>query len=494
LPETLMFHRADLGLPEFLSELARLEWNFRQIASSEIKSQPVFDRIKVNPSLQLIQVCWKGLPEILKSVKNSSSAVPMPGEEFVLIWRDSKTGQAEVETASNEDLLVLKMVAEGIEPREVAHAGGLPVASIETAIDRAVERGILLQPGTRIRRDPATFPMGKITNDVFLSSSLFTLQWHITQACDLHCKHCYDRSERSSLTLEKGLAILDDLRAFCRSRQVKGQVSFSGGNPLLYPHFTELYRAATERGFGTAVLGNPASRGRIEELLEIQRPNFFQVSLEGLPDHNDTIRGHGHFEKTMEFLGVLRELRIYSMVMLTLTRDNLDQVLPLAELLRGWTDSFTFNRLSRVGEGAKLQLPSPEAYRAFLESYLKAEETNPILALKDNLINILYFQKGGDPFGGCTGFGCGAAFNFLTALADGEVHACRKFPSLIGNVLEQSLGEIYESEAAKRYRAGTRACRACPIRPVCGGCLAVVHGHGLDVFKDRDPYCFIKKQ
>ncbi|MGA2959736.1 MAG: hypothetical protein ABSF48_28980, partial [Thermodesulfobacteriota bacterium] len=155
LPETLMFHRADLGLPEFLSELARLEWNFRQIASSEIKSQPVFDRIKVNPSLQLIQVCWKGLPEILKSVKNSSSAVPMPGEEFVLIWKDSKTGQTEVETASNEDLLVLKMVVEGIEPKEVAHAGGLAVGAVDAAVDRAADRGILLQPGTRIRRDPA---------------------------------------------------------------------------------------------------------------------------------------------------------------------------------------------------------------------------------------------------------------------------------------------------------------------------------------------------
>ncbi len=354
----------------------------------------------------------------------------------------------------------------------------------ESCFGRGPESGGTLRPSR----------MGKITDNLFLSSSLFTLQWHITQACDLHCKHCYDRSERSPLTLEKGLAILDDLRAFCRSRQVKGQVSFSGGNPLLYPHFTELYRAATERGFGTAVLGNPAPRGRIEELLEIQRPNFFQVSLEGLPDHNDAIRGPGHFERVMEFLGVLRELRIYSMVMLTLTRDNLDQVLPLAEVLRGRTDSFTFNRLSQVGEGAKLQLPSPEAYSAFLEAYLKAEETNPILALKDNLINILYHRQGGDPFGGCTGFGCGAAFNFLTVLPDGEVHACRKFPSLIGNVSGQSLGEIYESEAAQRYRAGTTACRPCPIRPVCGGCLAVVYGHGLDVFKDRDPYCFIEKQ
>ena len=33
-----------------------------------------------------------------------------------------------------------------------------------------------------------------------------------------------------------------------------------------------------------------------------------------------------------------------------------------------------------------------------------------------------------EPFGGCTGFGCGAAFNFMAVLPDGEVHACRKVP------------------------------------------------------------------
>ncbi len=194
----------------------------------------------------------------------------------------------------------------------------------------------------------------------------------------------------------------------------------------------------------------------------------------------------------MKFLGVLDELHIYSMAMLTLTRDNLDQVLPLAEALCGRTDSFTFNRLSQVGEGAKLHLISPEAYKAFLESYLKAVDTNPVLALKDNLINILYHQTGSDPFGGCTGFGCGAAFNFLTVLPDGEMHACRKFPSLIGNVFEQSLKQIYESRLAKSYRAGTKACLSCPIRPVCGGCLAAVYSHGLDVFNDRDPFCFMQ--
>ncbi len=90
-PETLTLGRADIGLPEFLPELARLEWNFREVASGETKIQPEIDRIKVNPSVRLIQVPWKGLPEILKTAGNSHPTFPPKGEEFVLIWRHSKT-------------------------------------------------------------------------------------------------------------------------------------------------------------------------------------------------------------------------------------------------------------------------------------------------------------------------------------------------------------------------------------------------------------------
>jgi selenobiotic family peptide radical SAM maturase len=397
-----------------------------------------------------------------------------------------------MEVASDEDLLMLKMVVEEIKPEIVAAEAELRVGAIDSAIDRAAARGILLQPQSRIRRDPNSFPMREDTDEGFLSSPTFALQWHITQACDLRCKHCYDRSSRSPLKLDQALRILDDLRAFCRSRYVKGHVSFTGGNPLLYPHFSELYRAASERGFTVAILGNPAPKQRIEELINIVPPDFFQTSLEGLPEHNDSIRGAGHFQRVIEFLKVLRDLGVYSMIMLTLTDDNVDQILPLTEMLREHTNAFFFNRLSMVGEGANLQLPSPEKFAAFLEQYLEAAKSNPILGLKDNLFNIVHHNRGIELFEGCTGYGCGAAFNFVAILSDGEVHACRKFPSPIGNIFEQSLAEIYDSEIAQQYRAGCNACRSCAIRPVCSGCLAIAYSHGLNVFEERDPHCFMR--
>jgi selenobiotic family peptide radical SAM maturase len=180
------------------------------------------------------------------------------------------------------------------------------------------------------------------------------------------------------------------------------------------------------------------------------------------------------------------------MVMLTLTKDNIDHVLPLGEMLRDHTKAFFFNRLSMVGKGASLQLPSQDEYISFLEAYMAATEENPVLGLKDNLFNILRYEKGNGVFGGCTGYGCGAAFNFLAVLSDGEVHACRKFPSPIGNIFEQSIADIYDSEIARKYRAGCNACRSCTIRPVCGGCLAMAHSYGLNIFEERDPYCFME--
>jgi selenobiotic family peptide radical SAM maturase len=490
-PDKLILHSGELGLPDFLPEFARMELAFHKVSKYKIEIPEELDHYTINPSVQLLQLSWKNLYLVLKQSENTSSGKPEPGEEYVLVWQNPKTKLAEVQEASEEDLLSLKMIAEKITPEDVADAGNLPVGAVDAAIERAVRKGLLFAPRSLIRRDPFYFIGCKNTEERFLSASSFALQWHITQACDLHCKHCYDRSARFPLKLEKAINILDDMYAFCGSRNVKGHVTLTGGNPLLYPHFLELYQGASDRGFNIAILGNPASRKQIEKILEIKQPTFFQVSLEGLQRHNDTIRGAGHFERVIEFLDVLRDLKVTSMVMLTLTKDNIDQVLPLAERLRDLTDDFSFNRLSAVGEGANLQLPSRDEFIPFLEEYVKASENNPIVDLKDNLISIVLHNKGARQFGGCAGFGCGAAFNFIAVLPDGQAHACRKFPSLIGNVLKQSIEEIYESDIAQRYRTGCKACQPCIVRPVCGGCLAIAHSHGLNIFEDKDPYCFM---
>lgn len=483
---------SELGLSPYLPELARLEFVISRITSGKIIIPSSVVQPEVNPTLHLFEFSWRGLASFIPGSDVVSPTSPCPGNEKILVLLHPETSDVMVRPASDEELLVLKIVVEALDPRDVAMAGDISIGAVNWAIDRAVDAGLVLAPRSLIRRDPDSFPGGTIQDETFFESPFFTIQWHITHACDLQCKHCYDRSKRSPVKRDQAVRILEDLLSFCKNRHVLGQVSFTGGNPLLHPNFFEFYQAAADRGFVTAVLGNPTAGRNVERIVKIQKPAYFQVSLEGLREHNDFIRGEGNFDNVIAFLGVLREFEIPSQVMLTLTKNNLDQVIPLAEILRDSADSFTFNRLAQVGEAVDLSLPSPDEYRTFLNEYLMAAERNPVMGLKDNLFNIIYYQRGKNFFGGCAGYGCSAAFNFVAVLPDGEVHACRKFPSLVGNIYEQSLADIYESESACRYRSGTQACRTCPIRPVCGGCLAVAYGQGLDIFTARDPFCFME--
>ena len=487
-PDVLRDRAAEYGLPEYLGELARMELHVFGLAADNNRVPAYAERLCVNPTLQIFANSWRNLACLIDGA--AGNLEPEKGGEHVIVWRQPTRGRIKAKQARADDLLALKMVLEELSAVAVAGEGGVQAAAVKLSLIRALDDGIIIGPEPRLKRDfnPEQY---KDVDASFFAARIFSLQWHITQACDLHCRHCYDRKQYKALSLQRGIDILDDLSGFCASHNVHGQVTFTGGNPLLHPDFVGLYQEAADRGFTTAILGNPTTREQLERLQAIQPLAFYQVSLEGLQEHNDYMRGQGHFDRILAFLDLLRDLGVFSMVMLTLTRANMDQVLPLAEILRHRTDLFTFNRLSLVGEGANLVAVDVEKYPAFLQEYGAAVNANPCLGIKDNLLNIVYHNQKQPLFGGCTGFGCGAAFNFITVLADGSVHACRKFPSPLGNLLESSLDEIYHSDGARRYRAGPSECRDCAIRPVCGGCLAVAHSHGLDVFTQKDPYCFI---
>ena len=450
----------------YLSDLARIEeWRYRLLTSPPPFPERVAYRT-VNPALELLPVSWQRLPEFL----SDRSVVPEPGNGFVLVLRRSGKKSVEVCSAGPGELLALKIVAEGIGSREAAAEGGVPVGAVENVLYRAEQRGLILAPPTRIRR-PEAFPAGEVEDPEFFSSETFTLQWHITQTCDLNCRHCYDRSDRDPMTLAQGLEVLDNLYDFCRGHNVFGQVSFTGGNPLLYPHFDRLYAEAADRGFMTAVLGNPVPGSRMEKMLSVQKPEFYQVSLEGLRDHDDFIRGTGHYDRVMDFLKVAgRTGRLPHGDAHPYPRTTWARSLNWPTACVGIADLFTFNRLATVGRGAEMSAVPPDRFPDFLSRYMDAAEANPHMEFKDNLFNLLRGQRGLPLGGGCAGHGCGAAFNFVALLPDGEVHACRKMPSLIGNIYREKLDDIYHGPTARRF--GKARSHAAPALSVLSAAAA----------------------
>jgi selenobiotic family peptide radical SAM maturase len=423
---------------------------------------------------------------------SDSLQLEVHGTDLMMTWREPSGGDTMQAQADADDLLGLKIVTECLNLQTLAQAHDLPLSRFYRILSYLDRKGILKAPSTLLRRDPKLF--GHQLRDDLFTLTHFGLQWHITNACDLHCRHCYDRSQRSPLTETKALRALDQLQSFCHEHWTVGHIALTGGNPFLYPGFFELYQEIVDRGIEVDILGNPVPARQLEKLCSIRPPEQFQVSLEGRRTGNDRIRGKGSFDSVISFLDLLRSFNIPSGVMLTLHRENFREVLPLVRLLEERTDAFNFTRLSQVGEGAALEQLTPEQYKAFLKRYITCAETSRIASYKESLINLELWERGKEQTYGCTGFGCGIAFDGIILLPDGEVHGCRKLPSPMGSLWEQTLEEIYFSPTSDELRRGMRACDDCPVRPSCGGCLAASAISPTGFADTVDPCCWRLRQ
>ena len=243
-------------VPFFLPDICALELAMKRVAAKTVVHPGQTENIMVNPSLELCVLDSSGCVDVIHDP--NTKICPVPGQEMILIWKNR--GLQNVAVAQPEDLAAIKIVAEGVDPASAETEANVTPGLVDILLGKAVDKGILLSPASRIRRKRHDFSDRLSIPEKHLSAEVFTLQWHITQDCDLFCRHCYDRSARANMAVGKALDVIDDFHTFCRDRHVRGQISFSGGNPLLYPGFLEVYERAARKGFAVAILGNPTTR------------------------------------------------------------------------------------------------------------------------------------------------------------------------------------------------------------------------------------------
>ncbi len=131
---------------------------------------------EVNPSLQVLQLSWRHLgPHSVIDNPAHGAPEPEPGDEILLVWKSPWDGKVIARAAGTDDLLALKLVVEGISPREAAASGSVSEGAIENILARAADSGIILAPRPLIRRAD-DFPRGEVTDESFFTSAGFTLQ------------------------------------------------------------------------------------------------------------------------------------------------------------------------------------------------------------------------------------------------------------------------------------------------------------------------------
>lgn len=151
--------------------------------------------------------------------------------------------------------------------------------------------------------------------------------------CNFECLHCFhgERLNHSdSFTPQEAI----DLLHIMRDQYGAKAVTFLGGEPFLYRDLALVVRHAKQAlGLRVEICTNGY---RIERrLTEIAADlNFLRISLEGIDSTNDRIRKRGSFQSAIAAFRRAQDLGIRTGATLTVTAQNIDEVIALAQTLQ----------------------------------------------------------------------------------------------------------------------------------------------------------------
>ncbi|MFA6358391.1 MAG: radical SAM protein [Candidatus Omnitrophota bacterium] len=348
--------------------------------------------------------------------------------------------------------------------------------------------------------------MKLIVKNSNLRPRYFALQWHLTERCNWHCQHCYQEENhtKKELPLQDLVNIFRQylrlIKYFGTLGPARTRLVLTGGEPLLrddlFLFLEKIYKY--NKYYSLALLSNGSlitddNAARLKAL----GVKIFQVSLEGLEENNDAIRGKGAFQKTIKAIEILVKLKVNVVVCLTLTENNISDVPKLVCLCEKiGVSQLGLRRFVTIGraDGIKDCFLTPSRLKKF---YLYLEQERKRLQKRKSKLRLI---------GGCDEsifcqelkrplINCGVTEGrILTVLSDGQVVPCRRLPIKVGNALENNLRHIYYTSGKLKQLRNLnnifKPCQECSYFDNClSGARCISYAY-FGRFSSPDPQCW----
>lgn len=325
----------------------------------------------------------------------------------------------------------------------------------------------------------------------------FILQWHISEVCNLKCKHCYQEDHKCiMLKYDKLMIILEQYKELLKKLKVRGHINLTGGEPLCSPYFFKILEQFKKDSdlYSFSILTNGTLiTDEIAKKISEYNPEYVQVSLEGSKKINDYIRGEGVYKKVGIALDYLRKHNIYTSISFTATKINYMEFPKVVKFAKKhkvnnvWSDRF---------------IPLGSAYdKEFVldendtKKYIKLMQQEKIKLVKSksktnvSMTRALQFLKTNN-----VAYSCSAGKNLLTVMENGDLVPCRRMPIVVGNLFKDNMYELYKNNKVLiklRKDDIPHDCKKCEYSNRCKGglkCLTYAIYEDLD---HKDIGCFI---
>lgn len=183
--------------------------------------------------------------------------------------------------------------------------------------------------------------------------------WNITTRCNQNCKYCHRFLNINDLTYEENERILNNL-----IRDGITDITWTGGEALLYPNLENLLQIAKENGIKNKLITNGLVLARNDKSREILKYlDSLTLSLDTINnDTNEELgRGKNHFEDVRIILDYVKNegLPISININTVVSKKNINEVQELGKFLNGYKISkwkfFKFMPLRETAEKNKVQ-------------------------------------------------------------------------------------------------------------------------------------------
>ena len=339
----------------------------------------------------------------------------------------------------------------------------------------------------------------------------FFIQLHITERCNLRCSHCYQDGNRAGeMTLGEIISIMDEvsemIAAWDEAYSVQFESSFTvtGGEPFLRSDFSAILGAMNQKGFDTYILTNGTliSREKARELANLGVRGI-QISLEGPEQIHDSIRGAGSFAASINGIHNIVNSGIELTLNTTLSEINAPYFMDMITLASALgAQKLGFSRLVPSGGGKRLfnKMLSTDAVEDLYRKIFSLN-TGDLKIVTGDPVALQYRSPEQAAYGSSVpSGGCAAGVSGLTIMPDGTLTPCRRLPIPVGNVLTDSLREIWAtSDVLNSLRDQTLyqgKCGDCSRWASCRGCRAIAFATagtgGVNACLAEDPQCFME--
>jgi radical SAM protein with 4Fe4S-binding SPASM domain len=318
----------------------------------------------------------------------------------------------------------------------------------------------------------------------------------LTEKCNFRCRHCStgDGTHLSDeVDLEKWQEVIDML-----ADEGCYHITLSGGEPLLRDDVFEIVAHCKRRNIRTALASNGSllSPDNVYQLKSVGI-DYLQLSLDGLKEEHEAMRGPNTFSMFLAAAAELRRQEVRFGTMTVITKQNYDKLDDVVCFSYNQGARYiAFERFTPVGRGAEnrqLLLDSDSVRKSFEKLWSLGTEypikiNDPLRVMLDPDLQRLA-EKETTVCGGCL-----VGIATCTIGANLDLKLCPRLEYSLGNLKKDAFRKLWDEDCVvKRLRSRqiSSKCTQCSYIYVCGGCRAEAFANTGDMF-NGDPGCWLE--